>query len=263
MGVMAALDSLVITQILGQGAKPLLSNLKALLFCLVIIPVLGTDVGIPVRFDLPKPSYVTLVIEDAEGKRVRNLISETRLPAGENVVYWDGYSEGAQTDGGKFIHPRASVGQYRIRGLVHDGLHLRYEFQVYGGGNPPWPTLDGTGGWLADHSVPCDVLFLPQGTGPTRRGAPQILVASRVGEAGDTLLLMDEQGNKIVGGPKIDGWAGGNALARDLGPIATRSFSPTPSTSVPKSPPFTASTPPVGPRSGVAVQPRSRLSKQS
>ncbi len=218
MDVMAASGASAITQILSQGAHRLRTNLTALLYCLGISPALGTDVGIPVRFNLPKPSYLTLVIEDAQGQRVRNLISETRLPAGDNVVYWDGYAEGSPASGGGFVHPRAPIGQYHVRGLVHDGLHLRYEFQVYGGGNPPWLTLDGSGGWLADHSVPCDVLFLPKGTGPTRGGAPQILVASRVGEAGDTLLLMDEHGNKIVGGPKIDGWAGGNALARDFGP---------------------------------------------
>ncbi len=178
----------------------------------------GAEVGIPVRFELPKASYVTLVLEDAQGRRVRNLISETKLPAGENVVYWDGYDEGGTTRAGDFVRRRVAEGAYRVRGLIHDGLHLRYEFSVYGGGNPPWPTLEGSGAWLADHSVPCDVLFLPKGTGPARNGAPQILVASRVGEAGDTLLVMDEEGNKIVGGPKIDGWAGGNAVARDSGP---------------------------------------------
>ncbi len=178
----------------------------------------GAEVGIPIRFDLPKAAYVTLVLEDAEGKRVRNLISETKLPAGENTVYWDGYDEGSSSGSGDYVRQRAPQGDYHVRGLVHDGLHLRYEFNVYGGGNPPWPTLDGSGGWLADHSVPCDVLFLPQETGPACGGIPQLLLASRVGEAGDTLLLMDEQGNKLVGGPKIDGWAGGNALARDAGP---------------------------------------------
>lgn len=179
----------------------------------------GADpTGIPIRFELPKACYVTLVVEDSEGKRVRNLIAETRLPAGENVVYWDGYDEGSASKAGDFVRTRAPAGDYRVRGLTHDGLRLRYEFCVYGGGNPPWPTLDGSGAWLADHSVPCDVLFLPKGTGPARGGAPQILVASRVGEAGDTLLIMDEQGNKMVGGPKIEGWGGGNAVARDSGP---------------------------------------------
>jgi len=46
--------------------------------------------GIPIRFTLEKPRYVTLVVEDARGRRVRNLIFETLLPAGENSDVWDG-----------------------------------------------------------------------------------------------------------------------------------------------------------------------------
>lgn len=189
-----------------------------LLFAPAAPALLSEEVGVPIRFELHQASFVTLVVEDAEGRRVRNLISETKLPAGEIVVYWDGYDEGSTTETGDYNRHRVPPGEYRIRGLSHNGLHLRYEFTVYGGGDPPWLTLDGSGGWLADHSVPCDVLFLPQGTGPVCGGIPQILVGSRVGEAGDTLLIMNEQGQKIVGGPRIDGWAGANALARDSGP---------------------------------------------
>jgi hypothetical protein len=36
---------------------------------------------------------MTLVIEDAMGRRVRNLVSETPFPAGANTVYWDGLDE--------------------------------------------------------------------------------------------------------------------------------------------------------------------------
>jgi len=75
----------------------------------------ATDVGIPVRFELPKASYVTLVMEDAHGRRVRNLIAETKLPAGENVVYWDGYEEGATTKAGDFVRRRAPEGEYHVR----------------------------------------------------------------------------------------------------------------------------------------------------
>jgi len=41
---------------------------------------------IPVHFTLREPGYVTLVIDDASGKRVRNLISEEPFPAGDNVA---------------------------------------------------------------------------------------------------------------------------------------------------------------------------------
>ena len=50
--------------------------------------------GIPIHFRLDRECFVTLVVEDAEGNRVRNLVAEARLPGGENTVWWDGYDDG-------------------------------------------------------------------------------------------------------------------------------------------------------------------------
>ena len=36
---------------------------------------------------------MTLILEDGNGKRVRNLVSETWFPAGENVAWWDGTND--------------------------------------------------------------------------------------------------------------------------------------------------------------------------
>ena len=48
---------------------------------------------IAVRFHLDQPAFVTLVIEDEHGMRVRNLVSETRFPAGDSVAWWDGLDD--------------------------------------------------------------------------------------------------------------------------------------------------------------------------
>jgi len=40
---------------------------------------------IPIKFSLPDDGEVTLVIEDSSGKRVRNLVSQTPFPKGENT----------------------------------------------------------------------------------------------------------------------------------------------------------------------------------
>jgi hypothetical protein len=60
----------------------------------------GSRPPIPIRFTLPEPAQVTLVIEDAEGQRVRNLVSETPFPAGDNVhrVYWTNKATGLTSD---------------------------------------------------------------------------------------------------------------------------------------------------------------------
>lgn len=99
-----------------------------------VVPPTGNDLPppIPVRFTLNKAGYVTLVIEDAAGQRVRNLISETWFPAGENEARWDGLDDlgrdakaakhGVYSAPGKPVPP----GTYRVRGLWGPAIDLRY-----------------------------------------------------------------------------------------------------------------------------------------
>ncbi len=122
---------------------------------------------IPIKFTLREAGNVTLVIEDKNGQRVRNLIANTPFPAGQNTAWWDGMDDlGRDTDAarhglyhvpGTFVAP----GEFRVRGLVHSGINLRYEMSVYNAGNPAWETADKTGGWLTNHTPPSAALFIP------------------------------------------------------------------------------------------------------
>lgn len=171
---------------------------------------------IPVKFTLPEPGFVTLVIEDGEGRRIRNLISETPFPAGENTAWWDGLDDlGRDRDAaahavynipGKAVAP----GAYRVRGLRRGGLDLLYEMSVYNSGNPAWATADRSGGWLADHSAPSDVLFVPTEEGP------RIWIACHVAEGGDGLVMINLDGKKVGAIRWLGGnWTGASHLARD------------------------------------------------
>jgi hypothetical protein len=179
--------------------------------------------AIPVRFRLDKPGYMTLVIEDAKGNRVRNLLGETRLPAGEHVISWDGCDEGEKREGVDLVRRRVAAGTYRLRGLVHDKILMRYEFSVYSPGMPPWKTKDGTGGWLADHSPPADVVYLPPGSGsPYGKDKGQILVVSTSGETGDEFVWLTEEGRRLFG--TNTGFWGGMHACRDLGEKAPADY---------------------------------------
>jgi hypothetical protein len=217
---------------------------------------------IPVRFTLPQAGFVTLVIDDPQGRRVRNLISQTRLPAGENVIWWDGTDDlgrdpeaarhGIYHIPGRLVAP----GEYRVRGLVHAGIDLRYEFSVYNGGWPAWQTADHTGGWLTNHTPPSSALYVPgeraesthaagsdprdtagsdsrhaAGSEPGRAGpekrrgpltpglAPLVFLGSYVSEGGDGLAWVDLDGRKQGGVGWVGGvWTGAPYLARDAGP---------------------------------------------
>jgi hypothetical protein len=177
---------------------------------------------IAIRFKLAEPGYVTLVIEDAAGKRVRNLVSETPFPAGANVAWWDGTDDlGRDRDAAKhglYHIPEQPVapGAYRVRGLFHKGLELRYEFSIYNAGDPAWSTADTTGGWLTNHTPPQAAIFVPADKTPN--GKPMIYIGSAVSEGGAGLAWVDLDGKKQGG----RGWVGGNwtsapFLARDEG----------------------------------------------
>jgi len=179
---------------------------------------------IPIRFTLPKASYVTLVIDDAAGKRVRNLVSETRYPAGDNVAYWDGLDDlGRDPDAaghavyyvpGRMVAP----GAYKVRGLRRDAINLRYLMAPYTHGDPPWNNGDPASEWLANHTPPQSALFVPS-AGKDKK--PTVLIGSYVTEGGSGLAWLDLSGRKYHG----EGWIGGNwtgapFLARDAGPSA-------------------------------------------
>ncbi|MCY2991148.1 MAG: hypothetical protein NTY19_25210 [Planctomycetota bacterium] len=179
---------------------------------------------VPVTFTLSKPQAVTLVVEDAQGRRVRNLFGAKEFPAGTHTVSWDGLVESdteTVTIHGHYTYgiqklSLAQPGTYRVRALVHDPIDIRYEFAVNTGGTPPWKTVDGTGGWLHDHRPPSDVVLVPQ----TKR----LLVASAVGEIGHGMVYLEPgTGKKLAGARSYGvggGWCGAQWLARDAGPKA-------------------------------------------
>jgi hypothetical protein len=178
---------------------------------------------IPIRFKLPEEGFVTLVIEDAQGRRIRNLISETKFPAGENTAWWDGMDDllrdneaarhGVYHIPGQFVQP----GAYRVRGLWRKQVDLRYEFSIYNAGSPAWETADSTGAWLANHTPPCAALFVPADRAPGAK--PLVFLGSYVSEGGHGLAWVDLDGRKQGGVGWVGGnWTGAPYLARDDGP---------------------------------------------
>jgi sugar lactone lactonase YvrE len=183
---------------------------------------------IPIRFTLSEPGFVTLVLDDAGGRRVRNLVSETKYAAGENVVWWDGLDDLGRDDDaanhGIYHVPgqRVAPGNYRVRGLWRPQIDLRYEFSVYNPGQPPWKTASLGSEWLANHTPPSGVLFIPEvdakssPAGATAGG--QVIVCSQVTEGGSGLAWLDLDGRKLRGQMWVGGvWTGATHLARDDG----------------------------------------------
>jgi len=109
------------------------------------LPEATTASIIPIPYELKKDGFVTLVIEDPNGVRIRNLIANQPRRKGRHTDYWDGRDEW-----GRVVAP----GPYRWRGLTHTGLHMSYEFAFNTPCSPPWSNRAGTGYWGSDHRNP-------------------------------------------------------------------------------------------------------------
>ena len=182
---------------------------------------------IPVEFHLEEPGNVTLVIEDRQGKRVRNLVSQRPFPAGENTAWWDGLDDlGRDTDAaghglyhvpGELVEP----GTYTVRGIVVPPVELTYEISVDNAGSPPWETVDDTGGWGTNHTPPSCVAVCPADRNDLNKEL--IFIGSYVAEGGHGLFWVDADGRKQGGRHWLGGhWTGAQTVAADVGPRADK-----------------------------------------
>ncbi len=192
----------------------------------LVLPKSGEEPPpIPVKFTLPEAGLVTLVIEDLQNHRVRNLVSETPFPAGENTAWWDGSDDllrdpEAAKHGVYHIPTRpVAPGDYKVRGLWRQPLKLRYEFSIYSAGKPAWTTADNTGCWMTTHTPPSSMAFVPGSR--TVDGQPLIFMGACVAEGGHGLQWLHVDGQKLGGQGWVGGtWTGAPTLAVDAGPQA-------------------------------------------
>ena len=202
---------------------------------LLLVPSTATPPGpaphppIPIHFHLDRPSLVTLVIEDDSGQRVRNLVSETPFPAGENIAWWDGLDDLGRdpNSAAHYVYNvpgrLVSSGSYTVRGLIHQKIDLKYEFSVYNPGQPPWMTSDTSSEWLTNHTPADTVCFIPAGNVPVHGkldpdSPPQVLIGSYVAEGGSGLAWVGLDGRKLHGQMWVGGvWTGAQQIARDQG----------------------------------------------
>ncbi len=184
---------------------------------------------VPIRYQLPVREDVTLAIENPDGTRVKNLISDYPRSAGENVDYWDGTD-----DNGHLVAP----GEYKVVGLYHQPLGVKYDFAFGNPGNPEWETANGKGGWLSNHFNPMDVaadgshVYI---SAPFAEGAAAVMAANYKGQrqwgiANINGGMMASNGHylyMLVGGPNI-GWGSAppHQVAIDRISAATGAYAP-------------------------------------
>ncbi len=148
---------------------------------------------IKLPYEMPFDGFATLVIENEKGERIRNLIGMAPRRKGPQSDLWDCLDEA-----GKLVPP----GNFRFRGLVHQGINPTYEATYGTPGNPPWDTADGTGAWLSDHCAPRAVAA----------SKDIMILAAEMAESGNSIIGVDLDGQKKWGESTI---AGIHSLAAD------------------------------------------------
>lgn len=158
-----------------------------------------------VAYQMKEPGFVTLAIDDANGQRVRNLVSSGWREAGAQRDQWDGLD-----DAGKPV----PMGEYRWKGMTHGGIGSYFVGAFNAPGDPPWITAQtsvqrgiragGSGGWLSDHERPIAAYA----------GGGRIYFGAEIAEAGHSIIELDADGKKLWGTLWMS-LSGANAIARD------------------------------------------------
>ncbi len=160
-------------------------------------PAAETPGPVALAYTLAKPGRVTLVVEDPQGRRIRNLVPALPRPAGRNIEHWDGLD-----DNGKAV----PAGSYQFRGLTHDGIHLNWALSYANPGHPAWSTPDGHGAFYGDHTNPH----------AAAAGGDHVALACPMGEGGQPLIGCDLSGQRLWGQANRQAFAGGiQGLATD------------------------------------------------
>ena len=135
---------------------------------------------INLKIDQPLTGKMTLVIEDLEGKRIRNLISGVKTDKGSQKIQWDGTD-----DDGNLVKP----GQYTWRSIHHPGIIPNHQLTI-ANGNLGQPKAFGTNhGTFTDAVSNKDYAF----------------IAAPLTEGGWSMIAVDENGKWQKGFQQIHG----------------------------------------------------------
>lgn len=129
---------------------------------------------ITLDFEQPADGKASIVIQDANGNPVRNLVSGYDFPAGMQRVLWDGL-----TDQGELVTP----GNYTWKGITHAGINPKYLMRFANGDDSTWQS------WGPNHST-----FKEATT-----NGKHIFLAANITEGGQSLVKLDLDGTFLQG----------------------------------------------------------------
>lgn len=158
------------------------------------------------RYALAEPAFVTVVVEDSQGRRVRNLVAASPRPAGEAIETWDGCNDAGEP---------CAAGLYRWRGIARGAVESRFLGAFDSEGDPPWHTEavplswhlppSGSGGFLSDHERPSTLLA----------HGGDVFVGAHFAECGHSMARYDAASGRKLWGTRFVSLSGADAFAAD------------------------------------------------
>jgi len=165
----------------------------------------GAD-GLPpfrIRYEVPADGLSAIAIDDADGRRVKNVEAQIPRSAGPAQIAWD-----LKDDYGNYVEP----GTYRFKTLVMPRPELYYRHTVtpnienYWDDRVPWSTNhSGVHGWSSDFG----------GINAITTRIDRVYFGSGCSEAGEAFTEIDLDGKRHWGYHWFGGWIGLQFLAAD------------------------------------------------
>ncbi len=158
---------------------------------------------VEISYELQIAGKLTMVVNDAQGVRQQNLLARIPAVEGKHKIGWN-----LKDERGEIV----PAGEYRWSAIVAPEFQTKYEFTAYPNvaqhapENAPWLTgVNGSGGWLADHSPNQTVCA----TGD------RVYFGATVAESGVSFIECDLEGRKTWGHHSFAAWTGPKHLAAD------------------------------------------------
>ncbi len=150
-------------------------------------------------FTTPADGYVSLLIRNAKGEGVRQLLASDYFAAGQHKVQWDGLTTGVLREPGQPVSP----GAYIWEAMWRPAFNLRLRGWASNSGSAPWDSTP-TANWGGDHGVPSDCLAVSN----------RVFLGWSGAEAGKALVCCDLTG-KVIWRQSKGGMGAASHLASD------------------------------------------------
>ncbi len=168
----------------------------------------------PVSTSITVPAghrFVTVVVDDANGVRVRNLLDAVDIAKlGGKADATEPQVLGIEWNGLDDYGRSAPDGTYRIRGCSHRGLKCIYEYSFLNPGSPPWEHYKNSG-WGGDHGYPHAIACLRG----HNNGAWRVALGGHTAEGGSPGFVLGADDKKTHAFGR--GWSGPKAMAASDG----------------------------------------------